>query len=154
MWIGCFYYPVSFSLLDGNISRYLQAHLKLDQVISALSKDGVPAVWLIEVLLNILAFLLVFLAVALLLKVITRKLKVLNKIPIIGPLNIFLGAVLGIIKGFLVVFLIVALISLIETPFWSSTVEASVIVALSQHYMAFLFNLIFINVVDNLGQLI
>lgn len=155
MGLASFFIALYFSLYwSGSISGYLQGRFNLGQVIGALSKDEVVAVWLTEMLLNILAFLFVFLVVAFLLKVITRKLKIFNKIPIIGPLNIFLGAVLGIIKGFLVIFLVVALISLIEIPFWSNTVEASVIVALSQHYMTFLFNLIFYYIVDNLGQLV
>lgn len=145
------YFALSWSEV---VSGYLQSYLKLDQVITALYGDGVPTSWLAEVLLNIIAFIIVFSVFSFFLKIFTRKLKILNKVPVIGPLNILLGAVFGIIKGFLVIFLVVALISLIKTPFWSNTMEASAIVALSQHYMALLFNLIFSNVVDNLGELV
>lgn len=153
--LASFFVTLYLSLYwSGDISNYLQSFLNLDQEIGALSKDGIPAMWLTETLLNIIGFLLVFLLVAFLLKIITRKLKILNKIPVIGPFNILLGGVLGIIKGFLVISLVVALISLIKTPFWSNTVEASVVVTLSQHYMALFFNYVFYHVVDNLGQLV
>jgi len=145
------YFALSWS---GAVSRYLQAYIKLDKVIIAISGEGVPTSWLAEVLLNILAFLLVFVVISLLLQIFAKKLKILNKVPLIGPLNIVLGGGLGIIKGFFVISLAVALLSLIKTPFWSNTMEASVIVALSQHYMALLYNFIFSNVVDNLGQLV
>ncbi|NLX90692.1 MAG: CvpA family protein [Firmicutes bacterium] len=151
--LASFFIALYLSLCwSGDISNYLQSFLKLDQIIGALSKDGIPAIWLAEALLNIIAFLLVFSLVAFLLKIITKKLKILNKIPVIGAVNILLGGAFGIIKGFLVISLVVALISLIKTPFWSNTVEASVVVALSQHYLALLFNYVFHHVVDNLGQ--
>ncbi len=153
--LASFFLALYFSLhWSGTVSEYLQTHLSLGQVVGALAKDEALAAWLTEILLGILAFLLIFFVVAFLLRVISRRLKVFNKIPVIGPLNASLGSLLGIIKGFLVIFLVVALVSLIEIPFWCNTVEASVIVALSRHYMAFLFNLIYFYVVDNLGQLV
>ena len=139
---------------NGDIGIYLRDYLNLDKVIDALSRNGIPTLWLPEVLINILAFILVFFVFILLLKIITGRLKIINKIPIIGPLNIALGAVLGVLKGLFVIFLVAALLSLIKTPFISDTLEASVIFALSQHYMSILFNFIYLYVVENLGQLV
>ncbi|HHU76462.1 MAG TPA: CvpA family protein [Firmicutes bacterium] len=145
------YFSTSWSAALGG---YLQDRFNLDQIIATLSKDEFMAAWLGEMLLNILAFLLVFLIVIFILKTITRRLKIFNRIPVVGPLNVFLGTILGIIKGFLVIFLAVSLISLVKISFLGSAVETSVIAALSQHYMAFLYDFIFHYLVDNLGQLV
>ncbi len=139
---------------NGDIGIYLRDYLNLDKVIESLSRNGNSTLWLPEVFINIIAFLLIFIVFVLFLKIITGRLKIINKIPIIGPLNIALGAVLGMVKGFLVIFLVAALLSLIKTPFMSNTLEASVIFALSQHYMSILFNFIYLYVVENLGQLV
>jgi uncharacterized membrane protein required for colicin V production len=139
---------------SSDVKGYLQEYLKLEEVIAALARNGETSLWLTEILSNIVAFLIVFFIFSLVLSLISRKLSVFNKIPILGPLNAFLGSILGAIKGILVIFLIVALISLVETDFWMRTVEASVVVSLSRHYMPLLFGLIFDFVVGKLGKLI
>ena len=59
---------------NGDIGIYLRDYLNLDKVIDALSRNGIPTLWLPEVLINILAFILVFFVFILLLKIITGRL--------------------------------------------------------------------------------
>ncbi|RJX28148.1 MAG: CvpA family protein [Dethiobacter sp.] len=139
---------------SSDVKTYLQKYLKLDEVITGLARNGEAASWLTETLANIIAFLVVFLVLSLVLGLIARKMSIFNKIPIIGPLNALLGSITGAVKGVLVIFLIVALLSLVETAFWMRTVEASVVVSLSRHYMPLFSGLFLDFVVGKLGKLI
>lgn len=130
----------------------LQNILKLDKIIFALAQNGEAPAWLSGIILNVIAFLLVFLLVNALLKMISRKLKFFNKIPLIGPLNALTGGVIGILKGMIVVFITVTLLSLIKTSFWSNAIDASAIVALSRHYLPLLSGLIFDLISEKVGQ--
>lgn len=130
----------------------LQNFFKLDKIIFALAQKGEASTWLAGIILNIIAFLLVFLLVNVLLKMISRKLKFLHKVPLIGPLNALCGGVVGILKGTIIVFITITLLSLIKTGFWSSAIDASAIVSLSRHYLPLLFGLIFDLISEKLGQ--
>lgn len=136
---------------SSDIKLYLEEYLKLDEVISVIVKNGETSLWLTGVLLNAIAFFLVFLLVLFILSFFSGKLRLLNRIPILGPLNILLGGLLGAFKGVIIVFLIVALISLIPTEYWINTLDASVIVALSGHYMPLLHAFIVDYIVGKLG---
>ncbi len=144
---------VSF-YFSGTVRGYLDRYLNLDEIIAALAENGPASLWLVDVLLNIIAFLLTFLVVALLLAFITRRLKFVNKIPLVGPLNAFLGSALGGLKGLIIVFLIIALLSLIQTEYWTGVMETSAVVALSSHYMSLVFGFIVELVTDRLGTLV
>ena len=85
------------------------------------------------------------------LTVLVRRLRIVNKIPLVGPLNAVSGAVLGAIKGLLIIFITISVISLLETDFWQDSVQASAVVDLSRHYMGLLFHFIAGMVIDNLN---
>ena len=146
-----FYCALTWS---GDLSSRLQEFLRLDRVLEVLWKDGAANLWLAEVICNIVVYIIIFIVISLLIKIISRKLTIINDIPIIGSLNATLGTVFGLAKGLLIIFLIVALLSLIKVPFFSDLMEVSVFAALSQQYLALLFNLINTNIVNNLGQLL
>ena len=134
-----------------DLSRALQGFLKIDHLFVPFFSDGAASLWLVDVLFNIVVFLIIFLAFIFLLKIVVGRLKIINKIPIIGNLNVILGIFFGTLKGLFIIFLIISILSLIKVPFWSDTVEASVIATLSQHYLTPLFNIIYEQVRESLG---
>lgn len=138
----------------GTLKEHLQGFFKLEEVIMAFSPNGETSLWLAEVLSNIACFLIIFFVLSLLFGLVISKLSIFNKIPVIGPLNAFLGGILGALKGILLVFLIASIISLLETGFWIKAVEGSAVVSLSRHYMPLFFGLIFDFVTGRLGKLI
>lgn len=136
---------------SSTVRGFLETYLKVDEVLAALTDEGGAPVWLIDVLINIIAFLLAFLVVSVILALIVRKLRFLNRVPLVGPLNALLGGALGAIKGVLVVFLIASLLSLIQVGLWERAVEASAVVALSRHYASLIFLYMLDLVMENLG---
>jgi uncharacterized membrane protein required for colicin V production len=134
--------------------RFLEKSLKLHKIILTLSQDESFTAWPIETLMNMVAFLLVFFVLCFVLKHFARKLRVLNRVPIIGPVNALLGAVAGGIKGMLIVFLIISLLTLVKTEFWMNTMETSAVAALSGHYLSLLYGFIFDYVMKRLGTLV
>ncbi len=137
-----------------NLKEFLLDNLDLGETITVLSPNGEAALWLTGVLSNIVAFLIIFITLSSLLSFLVSKLKFFNRIPVIGPLNAFLGSIFGIAKGVLLVILIAALISLLEKGFWMRAVEASAIVSLFRHYMPLFYGLIYDIVAAKLGILI
>ncbi|NMB41097.1 MAG: CvpA family protein [Firmicutes bacterium] len=135
------------------LKGHLQEYLKLEQVITALAPGGEANLWLTEIIANIVAFLIIFIIVYLVLGFLCKRMRILNKIPVVGTLNALLGGFFGALKGMLIVFLIAALLSLFKTGFWAKAVEASAVVSLSRHYIPLLFGLVFDFVVDKLGRL-
>lgn len=135
-------------------SAFFQNSLKLHKLIPALSRDASISPWPANVLMNILAFLLLFFIFYSLQKHFGRRLKILNRVPFIGPVNAFLGAIAGGIKGLVIIFLITALLSLIKTDFWMNTLESSALVALSSYYLPLFYGLIVDHAVKRLGTLI
>ncbi len=146
-----FFLALTFS---SYVFGWMEKYLRLDTVISSLAEDGDTPIWLFEVLINIIAFLLAFLIISFILSLVTSRLKLVNKIPLIGPVNAISGGAMGVAKGILLVFLVVGVVSLIETSFWINSLEASAIVALSYHYMTALFQFIVGSIVDSLGIIV
>jgi uncharacterized membrane protein required for colicin V production len=138
----------------GSLRSYLDRYIKLDEVFAVLGAENPASLWLMDAFLNIICFLILMLLISLILAVITKKLSILNHIPIIGPLNALSGAVIGFIKGLLVIFLAVSLISLLQTGFWQDTIQASAVAALSRHYIGSLFYFIAGLIVDNFGRVV
>lgn len=127
---------------SGDLRIFFEKNLRLGEVISVLVSNGDTSLWLTGVLLNIISFLVLFALVTFILTFFCGKLKYLNRIPIIGTLNVLLGGLFGAVKGVIIVFLIIALISLIPTGYWINTLDASVVVALFGHYMPLLYSFI------------
>jgi uncharacterized membrane protein required for colicin V production len=140
--------------LSCTFGRFLEKSLKLHKIILTLSRDENFSAWSVETLTNMLAFLLVFFVLCFVLKHFARKLRVLNRVPIIGPLNALLGAIAGGIKGMLIIFLIISLFTLIKTEFWMNTMETSAVAALSSHYLPLLYGFISNYIVKRLGTLV
>jgi uncharacterized membrane protein required for colicin V production len=145
------YFAVFWS---SDLKGYLVKYLKLDEVVPSISQNGEVSIWLTEIMLNIVSFMILFLLIGLILSLFTGRLKILNRIPIIGPVNALSGGLLGAAKGILIIFLIVALLSLIETEFMNNMVDASVLVALSHHYMPLIFGLIMNFIMGRLGTIV
>ncbi len=133
------------------VREILGQYLYLDRIVSTIAEDPEASLWLVETILNIISFLVAFLLISLVLAFITGKLKLVNKIPLVGPVNALLGLTVGALKGILFVFLLVALLSLIRTEYWLATMESSAIVALSEHYMSLLFVLMMDYVAESLS---
>lgn len=138
----------------GLLRSYLDRYLKLEEVFAVFGTENPASLWLMDVILNIISFLILILLISLILAVITKRLSILNHIPLIGPLNALSGAATGLIKGLFVVFLAVSLISLLQTEFWQDTIQASAVAALSRHYIGLLFHFVAGLVADNLGRLV
>lgn len=142
-----FYFSLRWA---GTLRAYLDRFLKLDEVFVFLGQESETSLWLVDVMINIIAFLMLMLVFSMVLTLLVQRLRIINKIPLVGPLNAITGAVIGAIKGILVVFIAVSVISLLETDFWQDGVQASAVVDLSRHYMGLLFHFIAGMVIDNL----
>ncbi len=152
--LAIFFVALYFSLsATETVIGFLDSSFQLQEIFISLEENGDTPVWLVQVLLNIIAFLMAFLVISFLLSFLTGRLKLVNKIPLVGPVNALSGAFLGAIKGIVIVFVALGLISLFETDFWVHALESSAIFALSSHYMAFLFQLIVGWIVESLGLL-
>ncbi|NLJ55744.1 MAG: CvpA family protein [Firmicutes bacterium] len=136
------------------VKLFLQKYFKLDSIISVLAPKGGGTMWLNGVILNIVAFLLMFLLLGILFAFIGRKLRFLNRLPLLGPLNVLTGGMLGAVRGLFIIFLIAALLSLLETDFWIKTVGASAVVSLANYYLPLFFGLVFDFVTGRLGRLV
>ncbi len=146
-----FYLALSFS---EQVLDIMETYLHLNIVISALAENDDTPVWLVQVILNIIAFLVIFAVVSFVLYVVTKKLKLVNRIPLIGPINALSGGLFGTLKGILLVFLVVGLLSLIKTEFWMNALESSAIVSLSYYYLTAVFHFIVGCIVESLGILV
>lgn len=146
-----FFIAFYFSLRwTGTLRAYLDRFLKLDEVFVFLGQESEASLWLVDVMINIIAFLMLMLVFSMVLTLLVQRLRIINKIPLVGPLNAITGAVIGAIKGILVVFIAVSVISLLKVDFWQDSVQASAVVDLSRHYMGLLFHFIAGMVIDNL----
>lgn len=146
-----FFIAFYFSLRWNSVLRsYLDEYLRLDEVFVFLGQESDASLWLVDVIINIITFLMLMLIISLILSVFFQRLRIVNRIPLVGPLNAVSGAVIGALKGLLVIFLTVSIISLLETEFWQDTVQASAVAELSRHYMGIVFHYIAALVVDNL----
>ncbi|MGI5823059.1 MAG: CvpA family protein [Dethiobacteria bacterium] len=133
---------------------FLQKYFKLESIISVLAPKGEATMWLSGIIINIIAFLLMFLLLGTIFSFVGRKLRFLNKLPLLGPLNVLTGGLLGAVRGLFIVFLIAALLSLLETDFWIKTVGASAVVSLSNYYLPLFFGFVFDFVTGRLGKLV
>lgn len=136
------------------VKLFLQKYFKLESIIAVLAPKEGAAAWLNGIILNIAAFLLMFLLLSIILAFVGRKLRFLNKLPLLGPLNVLTGGMLGAVRGLFVVFLIAALLSLLETDFWIKTVGASAVVSLSNYYLPLFFGFVLDFVTGRLGKLV
>ncbi len=148
--IGLFVAFICSLRWSGVLRSYLDRFLKLDEVFVFLGQESEASLWLVNVIINIITFLMVLMIISMVLSALIQRLRVINKIPIVGPINAVSGAVVGAMKGLLVIFIAVAVISLLETNFWQDSMQASAVVDLSAHYMGLLFHFIARMVVDNL----
>ncbi len=152
--LAIFFVALYFSLsATETVIGFLDSSFQLQEIFLNLEENGDTPVWLVQVLLHIIAFLMAFLVISFLLSFLTGRLKLVNKIPLVGPVNALSGAFLGAIKGIVIVFVALGLLSLFETDFWVHALESSAIFALSNHYMAFLFHFIVGWIVESLGLL-
>ncbi len=135
---------------SGVVRSYMDRLLKLDEVFVFLGQENEASLLLVNVIINIIVFLMVLMIISMVLSTLIQRLRVINKIPIVGPINAISGAVVGALKGLVVIFIAVAVISLLETDFWQDSMQASAVVDLSGHYMGLLFHFIARMVVDNL----
>ena len=94
--------------------------------------SGVVANYLAELALNVIAFLLMVVLVKLILMLVSRLLRGIASLPILGQVNRLAGLALGILEGVLVVTVVLAGIyvaaPLRENPTLSREIEASVVV--------------------------
>ena len=135
---------------SGVLRAYLDRLLRLDEIFVFLGQESEASLWLVNVIINIITFLMLMLVISLILSVVIQRLRIINKIPLVGPLNAISGAIIGTLKGLLVIFVFVSVISLLETELWQDIMQASAVVDLSRHYMGVLFHFIAGLVVDNL----
>lgn len=135
---------------SGVLRGYMDKYLKLDEIFVVMRQESEASLWLIDVIINIIAFLMLLMIISLILSVLVQRLRIINKIPLVGPLNAISGAAVGALKGIIVILVIVAVISLLETNFWQDSMHASAVVDLSRHYMGLLFHFIAGMVLDNL----
>lgn len=139
---------------SSDVRILLERYLNMDELLHSLVENGAVSFWIVEAVLNIIIFLVIFSIISLLLHLITKKLSVINKVPVVGPINAFLGVFIGAVKGILIIFLIVGLLSLIEVEFWQNTLESSAVVALSSHYMSLLFHALVDYIMESLTDIV
>lgn len=135
---------------NGLLRSFLDNYLRLDEVFVFLGQESDASLWLVDVIINIITFLMLMLLISLIFSLVIQRLRIVNKIPLVGPLNAVSGAFLGALKGLLIIFMFVSIISLLNTEFWQDTMQASAVVDLSRHYMGLLFHFVAGLVVDNL----
>ena len=70
---------------------------------------------IITTILTALAFILVFLLCLFIVKLLSKLFKGIRKIPVIGPLNTFLGILIGIIKALIILYLIKMIVEFVLT---------------------------------------
>jgi uncharacterized membrane protein required for colicin V production len=136
------------------VRGFFEKYLKMHKVVLALSQGDTTSDWLVDATMNLLAFLVLFFIFYFVLKYFGKRLRILNRVPIIGPVNALLGAAAGGVKGLLIMFLIISLLTLIKTEFWMNTMESSAVVALSNHYIPLLYGFIFDHVMKRLGTFV
>lgn len=139
---------------NGVLRSYMDRYLKLDEIFVFLGQESAASLWLLNIIINIIAFLIIMFFISLILAVIIQRLNVVNRLPVIGPLNALGGVVTGTIKGLLVLFLAISILSLLQTDFWKNTLQSSAIVDLSRYYMGILFHFIGDMVSHNLTTLV
>jgi uncharacterized membrane protein required for colicin V production len=98
--------------------------------------------WLFTLLYNILGFILLFIVFHFCFKLLTVRFRAVNKVPVIGFVNILGGGLLGAAKGMLLIFIISSIVSLMPTPFWVQARDNSAIIALSEYYLPLIVNYI------------
>ncbi|MBE6879595.1 MAG: CvpA family protein [Ruminococcaceae bacterium] len=109
--------------LDENMLSQVDNTLLSDLVISLLRSGGNPGQSVLDnivkpvvlIPMRTLIFIILFVIISILLSFVIKATSLINKIPLIGTLNEFLGAIMGLVHGVIVIFVIVIVLNMIIT---------------------------------------
>lgn len=107
--------------LDENMLSQGDNTLLSDLVISLLKSGGNPGQSVLDnivkpvvlIPMRTIIFIVLFVVISILLSFVIKATSLINKIPLIGTLNEFLGAVMGLVHGVVVIFVIVIILNMI-----------------------------------------
>ncbi len=109
--------------LDEGMLTQTDNTLLSDLVISILKSAGNPGQSVLDnivkpivlIPMRTIVFIILFVVINILLSVVIKATSVINKIPLIGTLNEFLGGVMGLVHGVVVIFVVVIILNMIVT---------------------------------------
>ncbi|MFY9115444.1 MAG: CvpA family protein [Dethiobacteria bacterium] len=90
--------------------------------------EGIPGFDFIpgmNAIISVISFILLFIVLQILIGIIVRKMKIFNRVPLIGPLNILGGMAIGALKGLIFIFILIAVISLLPLDYVGDLVSGS-----------------------------
>ena len=107
--------------LDENMLDQMDNTLLSDLVVSILQSGGNPGQSVLDnivkpfvlIPMRTIIFIILFILISILLSFVIKATSLINKIPLIGKLNEFLGAIMGFVHGVIVVFVVVILLNMI-----------------------------------------
>lgn len=111
--------PESIQTLLGSVdpnvlnSVFADPNRSLETVTTQISEDIIGPI--VISMLTAIAFIVVFLICMLLVKVFVKLFKGIKKIPIIGPINTFLGGVIGAIEAVIIIYILTIALDFVTT---------------------------------------
>lgn len=148
---------INEALPDLGISSDLLANIDTgflnDVILSVLESGGNPGKAILDnvikpiviIPIQTLIFILLFVIILVVLSIIIAATAVVNKIPLIGGLNKFLGGVLGIIHGLIVVFIVVILLHLAVTLTGNSLIFLNEMTIEKSYLFSYVYNFSFLD---------
>ena len=112
---------VPFLGLDEKMLSQVDNTLLSELIVSILKSGGNPGQSVLDnivkpvvlIPLRTIIFIILFIIISVLLSLIIKATSIINKIPLIGTLNEFLGAIMGLVHGVIVIFVIVIILNMI-----------------------------------------
>ena len=107
--------------LDENMLTQTDNTLLSDIVVSILKSAGNPGQSVLDnivkpivlIPMRTVIFIILFIVISILLSFVIKSTSLINKIPLIGTLNEFLGAIMGLVHGVVIVFVVVIILNMI-----------------------------------------
>ncbi|NLC11663.1 MAG: CvpA family protein [Firmicutes bacterium] len=100
-------------------------------------------VWMSSTLLTLFGFVFIFFILMALLSVFCRIFKLVNILPVVGPLNVVGGGIFSVFHFLLVLFILISLASFFATEFVSDLLRSSAFIAIIEHFFSGLYSSVF-----------
>ncbi len=109
--------------LDENMLTQSDSTLLSDIVVSILKSAGNPGQSVLDnivkpvvlIPMRTIIFIILFIVISILLSFVIKATSLINKIPLIGTLNEFLGAIMGLVHGVFIIFVVVIVLNMVIT---------------------------------------
>ncbi len=103
---------------------------------------------IIFVPMQTIIFIVLFILLLIIMAVITATTKIVNKIPLVGGLNQFLGGVFGLLQGVLSLFVIVIVVHLIVSATGNSLIFLNEMTISKSYVFSYVYNFEFLNFIS------